>query len=179
MWNAAATCAHRRILLGTIALAAFLAIVPLTQAAGGADRRPPTAPTNLRVTAATVSTVSLAWDASRDNKGGAQFSGYGLYQDGVLVGSATSTTYTFAGLDCGTTATFGVDALDSRQPFSGRDAHLHHESVPDGYTNVAAPGCSFASACSFRHLAADRSDGAGGHRCDGHDDRRELDRVDR
>ena len=113
MWNAAATCAHRRILLGTIALAAFLAIVPLTQAAGGADRRPPTAPTNLRVTAATVSSVSLAWDASRDNKGGAQFSGYGLYQDGVLVGSATSTTYTFAGLDCGTTATFGVDALDA------------------------------------------------------------------
>ena len=44
------------------------------------DTQAPTAPSNLRVTATTSSSVSLAWNASTDNVG---VTGYRLFQNGV------------------------------------------------------------------------------------------------
>ena len=43
--------------------------------------------------------ISVSWAASSDNVGVA---GYGVYSNGTLVGSPTSTSYTVSGLACGT-----------------------------------------------------------------------------
>jgi chitodextrinase len=75
-----------------------------------ADTQPPAAPQNLRVTNATTSSVTFAWNASTDDTG---VTGYGLYRDGSLTGSTTSTTTTINGLPCGHRFTFGVNASDA------------------------------------------------------------------
>src|SRR5262249_27973163 len=64
---------------------------------GGGDTQPPTAPTNLQVTATTSTSVSLTWNASSDNVGVA---GYNVLQgsNGTLVGQTASTNFTVTGL---------------------------------------------------------------------------------
>jgi chitodextrinase len=77
-----------------------------------ADRTPPTTPTNLRVTAITEQTVSLAWNPSTDNSG--KFSYY--IAGGVgpqIVVSQTQTSHTVTGLQPGRTYTFRVAARDA------------------------------------------------------------------
>ena len=74
------------------------------------DTTPPTTPTGLATSGATQTAVTLSWTASTDNVGVA---GYGLYRNGTSVTSATTTSYTFTGLACGTSYTLGVDAYDA------------------------------------------------------------------
>ena len=62
------------------------------------------------VTAATPTSISIAWMSSLDDVG---VVGYGLYLDGVAAGSTTGTAATFSGLACGTTHTLAVDAVDA------------------------------------------------------------------
>ena len=112
MWIAAATCVRCRTVVASASLAAYLAVVPLALAGGGVDRKAPSMPTNLHVTAVTATSVTLAWDPVKDNKGGAELAGYGLYRGGVAVGTSPSTTYTFASLSCGTSSVLGADAYD-------------------------------------------------------------------
>ena len=57
----------RRALAGLLVLAAFALVT--TSAPAAADLTPPTKPGNLRVTAKTMTSVSLAWNASTDNSG--------------------------------------------------------------------------------------------------------------
>jgi hypothetical protein len=55
-----------------LAAGAILLIVAFGASTAGAarrDRTPPTTPTNLRITATTDTTISLAWNASTDNSG--------------------------------------------------------------------------------------------------------------
>jgi subtilisin family serine protease len=70
---------------------------------------PPTAPTNLRVTATTETSVSLAWDPSTDDTG---VTGYTVYVDGAAWGDSTDTVETVTGLESGTTYDFYVRARD-------------------------------------------------------------------
>src|SRR5919199_572828 len=97
--------------------AAFIVLVffllPLAPASGGVDRKAPSMPGNVRIIGTTAGTVSLAWDASKDNKGSTQLVGYGLYRSRILIGTTTETSSTFSGLSCGTTYTFGIDAVDA------------------------------------------------------------------
>ena len=81
----------------------------LTVATSPCDVTPPTPPAGLIATGATRTTVSIAWSAAWDDVGVA---GYGVYRDGAPVGSTTTTAYTVAGLDCGTSYTVAVDAYD-------------------------------------------------------------------
>jgi chitodextrinase len=74
------------------------------------DTTPPTAPASLATSGATATSVGLSWTASTDNVGVA---GYRLYVGGTQVGTATTTSYTFTGLTCGTTYTLGVAAVDA------------------------------------------------------------------
>ena len=76
---------------------------------GGGDTQAPTAPTNLRVTAITASSVSLAWDASTDNVG---VTGYDVFQ-GTLAGGTTMTSFMVNGLNCDTPFVFTVKAKDA------------------------------------------------------------------
>jgi chitodextrinase len=122
------------------------------------DTTPPTAPTNVRATAATQTSVSVAWTASSDNVGVA---GYGLYRGTTSTGTTTSTSTTFSGLACGTTYTFGVDAYDAATNRSTRstvDAATSSCTTPPpppppggGTCSVAdTSGCVPASTLTFR-----------------------------
>jgi len=73
------------------------------------DVTPPTTPANLRVTATTPSSVSLAWDRSTDRW---SFS-YQVLMDGAVVTSSDQLTYRQRHLTPGTTHTFVVRARDS------------------------------------------------------------------
>jgi hypothetical protein len=75
-----------------------------------ADTIAPTAPSNVTITSRTQTSVALSWQASSDNLG---VSGYGRYSNGSIVSSGTGTAYTFGGLTCGSSYTFGVDAYDA------------------------------------------------------------------
>jgi chitodextrinase/beta-glucanase (GH16 family) len=75
-----------------------------------ADTQSPTIPSNLRATAATGTSITVAWNASTDN---VAVTGYGAYRNGTLTGSATTLTYTFSGLTCGTGYALAVDAYDA------------------------------------------------------------------
>ncbi|MEV8634163.1 carbohydrate-binding protein [Streptosporangium sp. NPDC051023] len=77
---------------------------------GPTDPTPPSVPGNLRVTATTSSSISLAWDASTDNVG---VTGYEVYRGTTLVTTATGTSYTDSGLAASTSYTYTVRARDA------------------------------------------------------------------
>lgn len=99
--------------------------VQLIKPPGGgtvADTQPPTVPANLRVVAATTSSVTWAWDASTDN-GGGSVAGYksALFDAaGVSMGSAVNVgnvlSHTASGLTAGTTYQLRVSAYDDAVP---------------------------------------------------------------
>ena len=63
----------------------------------------------LTVTDATASTMSVTWSPAFDD---VSVGGYGIYLDGRLLASSTSTAYTFEGLPCAMAFVVGVDAFD-------------------------------------------------------------------
>jgi chitinase len=93
------------------------------------DRTPPTAPTNLVVTATTTTTASLSWGPSTDNSG--KFVYYVTGAPGPLPQvPQTQTSYTVAGLTPGSTYSFRVTARD----LSGNN------SKPSNIVTVTLPG---------------------------------------
>ncbi|MEV4020634.1 fibronectin type III domain-containing protein [Nonomuraea angiospora] len=88
----------------------------LTVPTGPADTQNPSVPGNLRTTAKTSSSVSLAWDASTDNVG---VTGYDVYNGTALATTVTGTTATVSGLAAGTSYTFTVRAHDAAGNSSG------------------------------------------------------------
>lgn len=78
--------------------------------ASSGDTTPPTAPTDLRVTATTQTSIALAWNPSTDNSG--SFS-YVVRQDNLSwTVPQTQTSYTLTWLSPGRTYTFTVRAVD-------------------------------------------------------------------
>ncbi|MEO5577369.1 MAG: Ig-like domain-containing protein [Gaiellaceae bacterium] len=104
-----------------------------------ADVNPPSPPTNVTVTATSLTSVALAWSASIDDSGVA---GYGLYRDGALVGSATQLGYTFTGLSCGTSYSFAVDAYDSA---GNRSAKTYWPAATLACADTESPSVSVTS----------------------------------
>ena len=102
------------------------------------DTKPPSAPTGLASPARTETSVTLSWQASTDAGGVA---GYRVYRDGALAGSTGSTSYTVAGLTCGKSYTFGVEAYDASGNHSARPA-----------TIVSTVACSDTVAAERSHL---------------------------
>lgn len=88
-----------------------------------ADLTPPTAPTNLRSTGVTSTSVSLAWDAATDDVG---VTNYDVYINGTKAYSlGNQTTFTAYNLTDGQTYTFLVKAKDlsgNISPFSNQVA---------------------------------------------------------
>ncbi|MER8236336.1 discoidin domain-containing protein [Streptomyces sp. NPDC094049] len=80
------------------------------------DTEAPGVPGTLRSTATTANSVSLAWNASTDNVG---VTGYEVHRGGVLVGTASGTTYTDTGLTASTAYTYTVKARDAAGNRSG------------------------------------------------------------
>jgi hypothetical protein len=117
--------------------AARISAATLLVALGGAatafapprDRTPPTTPTNLRVTAVSPTSVSLAWNASTDNSGSFF---YVLYANNVVVANAsmTATTLTHTGLSPSTTYTFRLRARDHAMNWSGYSNAVTATTLP-------------------------------------------------
>jgi chitinase len=97
------------------------------------DKTPPTAPTNLRVTSLSQTSVTLAWDPSTDNSG--SFS-YSVNKDGQgFTVPQTQTSFTIDWLSAGRTYTFYVTAVDRSLNTSGKSNILPVTTPPD----TAAP----------------------------------------
>jgi chitinase len=96
-----------------------LILGPSTAWAAGRDRTPPTRPTNLRVTAKTSYTVSLAWNPSTDNSGTFSYVIHSSYSHNASVSqTATSFNWNF-GLEAGYTYSFYIYAVDGSGNKSG------------------------------------------------------------
>src|SRR5215831_6957309 len=65
-----------------------------TSGSSGGDTQPPTTPTGLRVTGATTTSISLAWNASTDNVAVTQ---YDVLEGSAQAGSTTATSFTVTG----------------------------------------------------------------------------------
>ncbi|WHT17362.1 glycosyl hydrolase family 18 protein [Crossiella sp. CA-258035] len=76
----------------------------------GDDTQPPTVPGNLRSTGKTSTSVALAWNASTDNSG---IANYDIYRDGVYAATVTGTSSTVEGLSPSTAYRFTVRARDN------------------------------------------------------------------
>lgn len=87
------------------------AVGPITRikALFARDGTPPSVPGALRVTDATRTRVSIAWNASTDN---VRVNGYRVYLANTSVADVTTRQYTLAGLACGRTYNVAVDAVD-------------------------------------------------------------------
>ncbi|MFD7818123.1 carbohydrate binding domain-containing protein [Streptomyces sp. NPDC059785] len=77
---------------------------------GGSDTQAPTAPTSLRSTGKTSSSVSLAWNAATDDTG---VSAYDVYSGTNQVLTVSGTSATVSGLSPSTAYTFTVKARDA------------------------------------------------------------------
>jgi chitinase len=89
---------------------ATVSAIAVTGGGGGGDTTPPSAPSNLRVTGTTSSSISLAWNASTDNVG---VTGYDVYRGGTRVTTTSGTSYTDGGLAASTTYAYTVYARDA------------------------------------------------------------------
>jgi chitodextrinase len=118
-----------------------LAAAVLVSAAGAArDKRPPTTPTNLRITASTDTTVTLAWNPSTDNSG--NFS-YRVVENGssawTFAVPQTQTTYTATRLWPERTYTYVVYAVDAAGNRSGNSNTVSYTSPADTTPPSPAP----------------------------------------
>jgi chitodextrinase len=102
-----------RIVAVLILLAAFAFVA--TSATAALDSTPPTKPGNLRVTAKTMTSVSLAWNASTDNSGTFTYR-VNLWTTGPVAPPVTlpktQTSYTWTGLRPGVQYYAWVEAID-------------------------------------------------------------------
>ncbi|MEV0582621.1 glycosyl hydrolase family 18 protein [Nonomuraea sp. NPDC050310] len=100
------------------------------------DTQAPTTPGNLRSTAKTSSTVTLAWNASTDNTGVAN---YDVYVGSAVATTVTGTTATVSGLSPSTEYAFTVkarDGYDNLSPASAEVKVTTADIVETGYARV-------------------------------------------
>jgi chitodextrinase len=126
-----------------LAVGAILLIVAFAASTAGAtrrDRTPPTTPTNLRITATTETSVSLAWNASTDNSGNFLYrvSESGMNNQTVAV-PQTQTTLTFSRLWPERTYTYTVYAVDAAGNRSGNSNTVSYTTPPDVTPPAPAP----------------------------------------
>ncbi|MEV0534837.1 glycoside hydrolase family 6 protein [Kitasatospora sp. NPDC050463] len=112
---------------------------PVTGGSAG-DTTPPSTPAGLRSTAATATTVSLAWTASTDNVG---VTGYDVYRNGTAVGSTSGATFTDTGLTASTAYRYTVVAHDAAGNASAASAALTVTTAAAGGGGGSA-GCTAA-----------------------------------
>jgi chitinase len=100
------------------------------------DTQAPTVPSGLRSTAVSSSSVSLAWNASTDNRGVA---GYDVFVGGVLNSTVAGTSAVIAGLSPSTAYAFTVrarDLYDNVSAFSPALQASTADIIGSGYARV-------------------------------------------
>ena len=108
------------------------------------DTTPPTPPGGLAAGASTGASIDTSWTASTDNVG---VTGYTVLQDGVSVGTTTTTAFTFTGLSCGTGYVLAVQAFDSAGNVSAQTSITSTTAACSDTTAPSAPA-GFAAASS-------------------------------
>jgi chitinase len=101
---------------------------------GGEDTQAPSAPTNLRVTGVTATSVSLAWNASTDNVGVTR---YDVLRNGAAPVGGAATSFTVTGLASDTSFTFTVRARDAAGNVSAASNQVTARTQPS--TDTQAP----------------------------------------
>ena len=94
------------------------------------DETPPSIPENLVAENIQGNFVDLSWSESEDGTGSG-VGGYNIYQNGVLIGTTTETSYQVENLEAGVTYSFQVSAFDN----VGNESEL---SAPVSATTVAS-----------------------------------------
>ena len=117
----------------TLLVASLLVFPFVFAAAAGAakpDRTPPTAPSNLRITASTSTSVSLAWDAGKDNSSNWW---YCLRRDGFgcIRVDPPQTTLSLSRLLPHTTFNWSVIAVDAHGNRSAASNTVTYTTPPD------------------------------------------------
>jgi chitodextrinase len=114
---------------------------PLPCVVNCSDRTAPSQPGNLRATATTRTSVSLAWDASTDNR---KVTGYVVFRNGAQVASTSQRTATVSSLACGTTYEFAVEARDAANNASTRARlYVTTSACPDTQPPSVPQGMAF------------------------------------
>ncbi len=113
----------------------------------GGDDQAPSAPTGLRVSGVTASTVTLAWNASTDDTG---VTGYRVFRDGTQVAQVTTTSFTDTGLAAGTAHVYAVRAVDAAGNVSATSGTV---------TGTTAQGGGTPGACTVAYTASSWSTG--------------------
>ena len=88
-------------------------ILPGSPASAARDRKPPTTPTDLRVTGLSPYTVSLAWNPSTDNSGSVTYTICCANVSSETFPGPASTRVYRAGLEAGRTFTLRIFARDA------------------------------------------------------------------
>nr|WP_222108454.1 carbohydrate binding domain-containing protein [Streptomyces cupreus] len=110
---------------------------------GGSDTQAPTAPTSLRSTGKTSSSVSLAWNASTDNVG---VTSYDIYSGSNQVLTVSGTSATVSGLSPSSAYTFTVRARDAAGNASAPSNSVSVTTDPGG------GGTGFKQAAPYLYL---------------------------
>jgi fibronectin type 3 domain-containing protein len=117
------------------------------------DTQAPTTPSNVSATAVSSTRVTVAWAASTDNVG---VTGYRIYRDGALVGTAASSARSYDDTTVGGSTSYSyqvsaIDAASNESPLSpavsvttpGSDSSA--PTVPGSVTASTAPDGSFVT----------------------------------
>jgi concanavalin A-like lectin/glucanase superfamily protein/fibronectin type III domain protein len=81
------------------------------------DTQAPSVPQGMAWTTITQTGIGVRWNAASDNRG---VTGYRVYRNNALVGTTSDTGYTVSGLQCGTSYTIGLTAIDAAGNESNR-----------------------------------------------------------
>ena len=111
------------------------ALWSLQSGGGGGDTQAPSTPSGLTSPSKSATSVSLSWSASSDNVG---VTGYDIYRNGSLAGSATGTSYTVTGLSASTAYSFTVKAKDSAGNVSAASSALSVTTSTTGGSSCTA-----------------------------------------
>jgi chitodextrinase len=103
--------ARRAAIAAVAAIAAFT--MSAAPASAGVDRKAPSKPTNLRLTAKTTTTISIAWDAAKDNSGKLSYEMHLWRDPRVPVLPQTQTSFTWTELRPGVEYYVSVAAVDA------------------------------------------------------------------
>jgi chitodextrinase len=124
----------------TLLLGAAVVVSAASAASHRRDRTPPTTPTNLRITATTDTTVTLAWNPSTDNSGNFSYrvTERGINEYAVAV-PQTQTTITFTRLWPETTYSYFVYAVDAADNRSGNSNTVTYTVPRDVTPPTPAP----------------------------------------
>ena len=129
------------------------------------DTTPPSAPANLRQTAGSATTATIAWDASSDD---VSVQGYEVFRSGTSLGTTAVTGWNGTGLPCGSSTPIGVEALDTSGNRSARSSldvsTTGCDTAPPSVSITAPPGGSTVSGIVPVAVAASDASGVAGVR---------------